>query len=87
MTVHLHIDRIVVFDLPDDALSRTQLEQAVQQELSRALTGSVLHGWAGPGLAVPDLPPVSITAGRTGLPAGIANGVAGAIAGLSGGGR
>lgn len=86
MTVHLHIDRIVVFDPPDDGLSRTQLLHAVQQELGRALAGSALHGWAGPGLAVPDLPPISITAAETGLPAGVANGVAGAIAGLRGGG-
>ncbi|HEY5151338.1 MAG TPA: hypothetical protein VIJ23_16275 [Mycobacterium sp.] len=85
MTIHLHVDRVVLHDLPAGSLSRTQLQQAVQQELGRALASSALHGWSGPGVAVPDLPPVSVTTTPQGLPAGIAGGVAGALSELGGG--
>ncbi|HZM66420.1 MAG TPA: hypothetical protein VFC16_09000 [Nakamurella sp.] len=85
MTVHLHIDHIVLYDQPNGELSRAQLQQAVQQELGRTLTESALHSWAGPGVAVPDLPAVSVNTTPKGLPAGIANGVAGALSGLAGG--
>lgn len=84
MTVHLHIDHIVVYDQPHGELSRAELQQAVHQELDRLLTRSALHRWAGPGIAVPDLPAVTVDTTPKGLPAAIANGVAGALSGLAG---
>ena len=83
MTLHLHIDRIILHDVPPGSLDRAQLQLAVQQELGRALTASTMHRWR-ENMAVPDLPVARIEVDHRGLAAGIAGGVAGALSGLGG---
>jgi hypothetical protein len=83
MSIRLHVDRVVLYDMPAETIDRAQLQELLQQEL-RATLAQAPIAWTSNAVAA--LPPVHARLDAT--PAGLAGGIATAVAGaLGNGGR
>ncbi|HEX4953037.1 MAG TPA: hypothetical protein VF017_06555 [Thermoanaerobaculia bacterium] len=84
MSVHLHIERLVLDGLPLGPRERRELEAALGAELGRLLAQGPLHpelaaGQAVPSLRAPDLP-MPQNQGPTALGQGLARSIHGGLA-------